>query len=447
METVNIKDLDRYEGQDVELKGWVYNIRTIGKIWFVIFRDGTGLLQGVVVKGEATDETFSLEQKLHQEDSVIINGTVRKEPRSVGGYELGVKEIKVVNHVTEEYPISPKDHGADFLMSNRHLWLRSKRQHAILKVRHQIIKAIRDFFDSNDFTLVDSPIFTPNAAEGTSTLFETNYFDKMAYLAQTGQLYGEASAMAFGRHYNFGPCFRAEKSKTRRHLTEFWMVEPEMAYCDIEEDIQWAEDLLVYIVEQVIENKMDQLEILERDIESLNKIKGPFPRVSYTECVEMLQADGFDIKWGDDFGSPHETFIAEKFKQPVIVHRFPTEIKAFYMKRDPENEKVVLGMDILAPEGYGEIVGGSERETRINVLEERIAEEGLNQEDFDWFLDLRRYGSVPHSGFGMGIERVVAWICKLPHVRETIPFPRMMGRLKQLTQLEVKHEYLVRFKK
>ena len=314
-------------------------------------------------------------------------------------------------------------------MNHRHLWLRSKKQHAILKVRHQIIKAIRDFFDSNDFTLVDSPIFTPNAAEGTSTLFGTDYFGKTAYLAQTGQLYGEASAMAFGRHYNFGPCFRAEKSKTRRHLTEFWMVEPEIAYCDIEEDIQWAEDLLVYIVNHVISTCKEHLVTLERDIEILKKIKAPFPRLSYSECIDILKKDGFDLEWGDDFGSPEETHIAEKFDSPVIVHRFPSKIKAFYMKRDPENDKVVLGMDILAPEGYGEIVGGSERETDIDILLDRIKEEGLNQEDYDWFLDLRRYGSVPHSGFGMGLERVVAWLCGLTHIRETTPFARTMGRL------------------
>jgi asparaginyl-tRNA synthetase len=314
-------------------------------------------------------------------------------------------------------------------MNNRHLWLRSKKQHAIIRVRHQIIKATRDFFDMHDFTLVDTPIFTSNAAEGTSTLFETDYFDTKAYLCQTGQLYGEASAMAFGRHYNFGPCFRAEKSKTRRHLTEFWMVEPEIAYCDIEENMQWAENLLIYIIKHILKTRAEDLKILERDLSFLEKIDGSFPRISYTECIDLLQKDGFNIKWGDDFGAPEETHISGKYDKPVIVHRFPSKIKAFYMKRDPENEKVVLGMDILAPNGYGEIVGGSERETDINILLERIKEEKLNKEDYDWFLDLRRYGSVQHAGFGMGIERVVAWICGLSHIRETIPFARTMSRL------------------
>ena len=428
MERVFVHKVSKHVGKKVTLKGWVYNSRRSGKIGFLTFRDGFGLLQCIIVKNDIGEEKFELFKTMTQESSVIIVGEVVRNERAPGGYEILVSDIELV-HLSKDYPITPKEHGTDFLMNNRHLWLRSKRQHTILRVRHQIIKAIRDFFDSNDFTLVDSPIFTPNAAEGTSTLFETDYFGKTAYLAQTGQLYGEASAMAFGRHYNFGPCFRAEKSKTRRHLTEFWMVEPEIAYCDIEEDMQWAEELLVYIVKEVLEHRSDELEILGRDTDLLKKTQGPLPRVSYTECVELLQKDGYDIKWGDDFGSPEETHIAEKYDRPVIVHRFPSKIKAFYMKRDPENEKVVLGMDILAPEGYGEIVGGSERETDIDILLERIKEEGLNQEDYDWFLDLRRYGSVPHSGFGMGLERVVAWICGLSHIRETSPFARTMGRI------------------
>ena len=428
MERVFVHKVSKHVGKKVTLKGWVYNSRRSGKIGFLTFRDGFGLLQCIIVKNDIGEEKFELFKTMTQESSVIIVGEVVKNERAPGGYEILVSDIELI-HLSKDYPITPKEHGTDFLMNNRHLWLRSKRQHTILRVRHQIIKAIRDFFDSNDFTLVDSPIFTPNAAEGTSTLFETDYFGKTAYLAQTGQLYGEASAMAFGRHYNFGPCFRAEKSKTRRHLTEFWMVEPEIAYCDIEEDMQWAEDLLVYIVKEVLEHRSDELEILGRDTDLLKKTQGPLPRVSYTECVELLQKDGYDIKWGDDFGSPEETHIAEKYDRPVIVHRFPSKIKAFYMKRDPEDEKVVLGMDILAPEGFGEIVGGSERETDIDILLERIKEEGLNQEDYDWFLDLRRYGSVPHSGFGMGLERVVAWICGLSHIRETSPFARTMGRI------------------
>ena len=428
MERVFVNKVSKYVGEKVTLKGWVYNSRRSGKIGFLTFRDGFGLLQCIVVKNDIGDEKFELFKTLTQESSIIITGEVVKNERAPGGFEILVSDIELI-HLSKDYPITPKEHGTDFLMNNRHLWLRSKRQHAILRVRHQIVKAIRDFFDSNDFTLVDSPIFTPNAAEGTSTLFGTDYFGKTAYLAQTGQLYGEASAMAFGRHYNFGPCFRAEKSKTRRHLTEFWMVQPEIAYCDIEEDMQWAEDLLVYIVNEVLEHRLEELEVLDRDVDLLKKTQGPLPRISYTDCIEILQKDGFDIQWGDDFGSPEETHIAEKYDRPVIVHRFPSKIKAFYMKRDPEDEKVVLGMDILAPEGYGEIVGGSERETDIDVLVGRIEEEGLNQDDYEWFLDLRRFGSVPHSGFGMGLERVVAWICGLSHIRETTPFARTMGRI------------------
>ncbi|MAR15004.1 MAG: asparagine--tRNA ligase [Candidatus Marinimicrobia bacterium] len=428
MEKIRINKIEKYTDQEVKINGWVYNSRRSGKIGFLTMRDGFGLLQCIIVKNEIGEELFEDFKRLTQESSLSVIGKVVKNDRAIGGYEVLVQDFEI-HHLSQDYPITPKEHGTEFLMSNRHLWLRSKRQHAILKVRHQIIKSIRDFFDFNDFTLVDTPIFTPNAAEGTSTLFKTEYFGKDAFLAQTGQLYGEASAMSFGRHYNFGPCFRAEKSKTRRHLTEFWMVEPEIAYCEIEEDMQWAERLLTYIIDQVLENRLNELNILERDIEVLKKIKGPFPRVSYTECIDMLKKADFSIEWGDDFGSPEETHIANQYDCPVIVHRFPSDIKAFYMKRDPEDEKVVLGMDILAPEGYGEIVGGSERETDIDILIERIKEEKLNQSDYDWFLDLRKYGSVPHSGFGMGLERVVAWICGLSHIRETIPFARTMTRL------------------
>jgi|TARA_B110000467_G_scaffold99005_1_gene89589 asparaginyl-tRNA synthetase len=429
MNIARVNKISDFDGQTIQLNGWVYNSRRSGKIGFLMLRDGFGIIQCIVAKNDVGEDKFEEFKKLTQESSLSLVGEVVKNDRAPGGYEIITSDL-TIHHLSTDYPISPKDHGTDFLMNHRHLWLRSKRQHSILKVRHEIIKATRDFFDSHDFTLVDSPIFTSNAAEGSTTLFATDYFEEQAYLSQTGQLYGEASAMAFGRHYNFGPTFRAEKSKTRRHLTEFWMVEPEIAFCEIEEDMEWAERLIHFIIKRVLENKQAELKILERDIPQLEEALKSFPRISYTEGVNMLKEGGIDFEWGDDFGAPHETFIAEKFAQPVIVHRFPTEIKAFYMKRDPENEKVVLGMDILAPEGYGEIVGGSERETRIEVLEDRIAQEGLNQADFDWFLDLRRYGSVPHSGFGMGIERVVAWICKLPHVRETIPFPRMMGRLR-----------------
>ncbi len=423
-----INNIAEYEGKIVRLNGWVYNSRRSGKIGFLMFRDGFGLIQCIVAKNDIGEEKFDIFKSLTQESSISVFGEVVKNDRAPGGFELVLSDL-ILHQLSTEYPITPKEHGTDFLMNHRHLWLRSKRQHAILGMRHEIIKAVRDFFDSNDFTLCDSPIFTPNAAEGTSTLFGTEYFGNKAYLAQTGQLYGEAAAMAVGRHYNFGPTFRAEKSKTRRHLTEFWMVEPEIAYCDIDEDMDWAEKLILFIIDRVLENRLNEFEILERDIDTLKQIKAPFPRVSYTECVALLNEGGIDFQWGNDFGAPEETYIGEKYNQPVMVHRFPSDIKAFYMKRDPENDKVVLGMDMIAPEGFGEIIGGSERETEIDLLIERIKEEDLNQQDYEWFLDLRKYGSVPHSGFGMGIERVVAWICNLPHIRETIPFPRTMGRL------------------
>ena len=428
MDTVLVKDIDKYDKKKIRINGWVYNSRRSGKIGFLMLRDGYGIVQCIIEKNHVGEGNFEQFKSITQESSISVMGDVVKNERAEGGFELFVDSFEI-HQISNEYPITPKEHGTDYLMNHRHLWLRSKKQHAILKVRHQIIKAIRDFFDMNDFTLIDTPIFTPNAAEGTSTLFETDYFDHKAYLCQTGQLYGEASAMAFNRHYNFGPCFRAEKSKTRRHLTEFWMVEPEMAYCDITENMIWAEKLLVYIVEQVLQNKSNELSVLDRDITYLEKIKGPFPRISYTECIDLLKKNNFEISWGDDFGSPEETHISDQYDRPVIVYGFPSSIKAFYMKRDPENEKVVLGMDILAPEGYGEIVGGSEREINIDVLLSRINEEGLNRKDYEWFLDLRRYGSVPHSGFGMGLERVVAWICGISHIRETIPFARTMSRL------------------
>ena len=428
MTVARINRISEFEGQTVQLNGWVYNSRRSGKIGFLMFRDGFGIIQCIVAKNDVGEDQFEVFKSLTQESSLSVIGEVVKNDRAPGGFEMVVSEL-TVHQLSSEYPITPKEHGTDFLMNHRHLWLRSKRQYSILKVRHEIIKAVRDFFDSNDFTLCDSPIFTPNAAEGTSTLFGTDYFGNTAYLAQTGQLYGEAAAMAVGRHYNFGPTFRAEKSKTRRHLTEFWMVEPEIAYCNIDEDMDWAERLILSIIERVLENRKNELEVLERDLEKLKQIKAPFPRVSYTECVDLLNKGGIDFHWGDDFGAPEETFIGEQYNQPVMVHRFPSAIKAFYMRRDPENDKVVLGMDVLAPEGFGEIIGGSERETEISLLEDRIKDEELNQADYEWFLDLRRFGSVPHSGFGMGIERVVAWICNLPHVRETIPFPRTIGRL------------------
>ena len=429
MKAVTIKKLDQYVDQDVEIKGWVYNRRSVGKIWFLILRDGTGLLQCVIVDGECDSETFSLEQQLNQEDSVIVTGRVKKEPRAVGGYELGVKQVSVVNHTTDEYPISKKDHGTDFLMSNRHLWLRSKRQNSIMRVRHQIVKAIRDYFDDNGFTLIDSPIFTGNAVEGTTTLFEVDYFERSAYLTQSGQLYQEAGATAFGKTYCFGPCFRAEKSKTRRHLTEFWMVEPEMAFVDLDENMTWAENLVGFIIQRVLENCLMELETLERDISMLETIIPPFPRITYDEASKIIKENGSDFKYGSDFGAPDETLLSEQFDKPIMIHRWPANIKPFYMKRDEHNHELALGVDMIAPEGYGEIIGGGQREDDIDILTNSISHHDLPLEPFKWFLDLRKYGSVPHSGFGLGLERVVAWICGTKHIRETIPFPRTMTRL------------------
>ena len=429
MKTVTIKDLKNHENEEVKINGWVYNRRSIGKVWFLILRDGTGLLQCVVVDGESDSESFHLEQNLNQEDSVSINGIVKKEPRAVGGYELGVKSISVVNHTSNEYPISNKEHGTDFLMSNRHLWIRSKRQNSILRIRHQIIKSIRDFFDNNDFILVDSPVFTGNAVEGTTTLFELEYFEKKAYLTQSGQLYQEAGAMAFGKSYCFGPVFRAEKSKTRRHLTEFWMVEPEIAYCDLDQNMDWMESLVIYITNEVINKCALELNVLERDIEKLKCVKKPFPRITYDEAVNILKKNGVDFQYGKDFGGGDETIISNQYDSPVMIHRWPVDTKAFYMKRDEDNKDLAKGVDMIAPEGYGEIVGGGQREDDIEILIETIRHHDLPLKPFEWYLDLRRYGSVPHSGFGLGLERFVAWICGTKHIRETIPFPRTMARL------------------
>ena len=429
MKTVTIKDLKNHENEEVKINGWVYNRRSIGKVWFLILRDGTGLLQCVVVDGESDSESFHLEQNLNQEDSVSIKGIVKLEPRAVGGYELGVKSISVVNHTSNEYPISNKEHGTDFLMSNRHLWIRSKRQNSILRIRHQIIKSIRDFFDNNDFILVDSPVFTGNAVEGTTTLFELEYFEKKAYLTQSGQLYQEAGAMAFGKSYCFGPVFRAEKSKTRRHLTEFWMVEPEIAYCDLDKNMDWMESLVIYITNEVINKCALELNVLERDIEKLKCVKKPFPRITYDEAVNILKKNGVDFQYGKDFGGADETIISNQYDSPVMIHRWPVDTKAFYMKRDEDKKDLAKGVDMIAPEGYGEIVGGGQREDDIEILIETIRHHDLPLKPFEWYLDLRRYGSVPHSGFGLGLERFVAWICGTKHIRETIPFPRTMARL------------------
>ena len=429
MKTTTISKLSEYVGEEVIINGWVYGIRNIGKIWFVILRDGTGLLQGVVVKGEATDPTFNMEQALNKEDSVSIRGLIKKEPRSVGGYEMGVSEIKIINPVSIEFPISPKEHGADFLMSNRHLWLRSKRQNAIMKIRHRVIKSIRDFFDDNDFILIDSPIFTSNAVEGTTNLFEVDYFERSAFLTQSGQLYQEAGATAFNKTYCFGPCFRAEKSKTRRHLTEFWMAEPEMAFVDLKENMIWAEKLVAHIIESVLQHCNKELSTLERNIEKLEQVIPPFPKITYKEAVEILKENGSSFTYGNDFGAPDETLLSAQFDKPVIIYNWPADIKAFYMKRDEIDSDLSLGMDMIAPEGFGEIVGGGQREENLDILIERIRHHDLPLEPFKWYLDLRKYGSVPHSGFGLGLERTVAWICDTKHIRETIPFPRTMSRL------------------
>ena len=429
MKTTTISKLSEYVGEEVIINGWVYGIRNIGKIWFVILRDGTGLLQGVVVKGEATDPTFNMEQALNKEDSVSIKGLIKKEPRSVGGYEMGVSEIKIINPVSNEFPISPKEHGADFLMSNRHLWLRSKRQNAIMKIRHRVIKSIRDFFDDNDFILIDSPIFTSNAVEGTTNLFEVDYFERSAFLTQSGQLYQEAGATAFNKTYCFGPCFRAEKSKTRRHLTEFWMAEPEMAFVDLKENMIWAEKLVGYIIKSVLQHCNKELSTLERNIEKLEQVIPPFPKITYKEAVEILKENGSSFTHGNDFGAPDETLLSAQFNKPVIIYNWPADIKAFYMKRDDIDSDLSLGMDMIAPEGFGEIVGGGQREENLHTLIERIRHHDLPLEPFKWYLDLRKYGSVPHSGFGLGLERTVAWICDTKHIRETIPFPRTMSRL------------------
>lgn len=425
---IYISDLANYAGQEISLQGWLYNKRSSGKVQFLILRDGTGYLQCVVFKGNVSEEIFSLAETFNQETSFEVTGKIKSEPRAVGGYEMDVKDLKLIGE-SYDYPITPKEHGPEFLMDNRHLWIRSKRQLAILKIRHRIAKAIRDFFDMNGFTLFDPPIITPNAAEGTSTLFEMEYFDLgKAYLTQSGQLYGEAGAMALGKIYTFGPTFRAEKSKTRRHLTEFWMVEPEMAFFDLDDDMDLAEELIEYIVQSVLTDRKSELEILERDITKLQTVKRPFPRISYDEAVEILKSEGVDFQYGNDLGGGDETIISGKFDRPVMVHRYPAEVKAFYMKRDPKNPKLALAVDVLAPEGYGEIIGGSQREDDINLLLERIQEHNLPRSVFEWYLDLRKYGSVPHSGFGLGLERTVSWICGLEHVRETIPFARMIYR-------------------
>jgi asparaginyl-tRNA synthetase len=423
-----IDNIGVHEETEVTLRGWVYNKRSSGKLQFILLRDGTGVIQCVAFKGNFTPEQFDALDKLTQESSIEIRGKVRKDSRSPGGYEVDVTGFEVFQ-LTENYPIAPKEHGTAFLMENRHLWLRSSRQHAILKIRHEVIKACRDYFDDLGFTLIDTPIFTPNACEGTTTLFETQYFDQIAYLTQSGQLYNEATAAAFGKVYCFGPTFRAEKSKTRRHLMEFWMIEPEVAYANLEDTMRLAEGLVCLIVERVLTKRKPQLEILERNISALEKISLPFPRLTYDEAVGKLQAGGAEIQWGGDFGGGDETILSEQYSSPLLVHRYPSAVKAFYMQPDPARPEVALCVDVLAPEGYGEIIGGGQRIHDCELLLKRLEEHKLSAEPFQWYLDLRRYGTVPHAGFGMGIERVVAWLCGLSHLREAIAFPRTLYRI------------------
>jgi asparaginyl-tRNA synthetase len=429
MAHVYIEDIGKHEGEEVTIKGWLHNRRSSGKIHFLTVRDGSGFIQAVMSKAAVGEDLFKAADHLSQETSIIVTGAARADSRAPSGYEIDVKGLEVVG-VSHDYPITPKEHGVDFLLDRRHLWIRSERQQAILRIRHEIINAVRDFFNGRGFILADTPIFTPAACEGTTTLFPAQYFeDQTAYLTQSGQLYNEANAMALGRVYCFGPTFRAEKSKTRRHLTEFWMVEPEVAFADLDEVMELAEDLVVSVVGRVLEKRRRELTIIERDTSKLEAVRKPFPRISYDAAVERLRAKGLPIQWGGDFGGPDETTLSEEYDRPVLVHRYPAAIKAFYMKPDPLSPALALGVDMLAPEGYGEIIGGGERLADLDLLLQRIKDHNLPQEAFEWYLDLRRYGTVPHGGFGMGIERVVSWICKLEHVRETIPYPRMLYRL------------------
>jgi len=425
---VYISDVAEHAGKEVTINGWLYNKRSSGKLWFLLVRDGTGTIQSVIFKGNVSEELFASCEEATQESAIQVTGTVSEDKRSVGGFELQVTDLKILSRAAE-YPISPKEHGTTFLMDHRHLWLRSSRQHSILRVRHEIVQACREFFDNKGFTLLDAPVFTPNACEGTTTLFETEYFGSTAYLTQSGQLYMEAGAMAFGKVYCFGPTFRAEKSKTRRHLTEFWMIEPEVAYMDLDGDMDLAEDFIIHIVQRVLKNRRAELEKLERNIDALEKVVKPFPRIHYDEAAKILKEAEAEFEYGSDFGGADETIISEQFDRPVMVHRYPAEIKAFYMKNDPEDPSKALCVDVLAPEGYGEIIGGGQREDDLKILEEKIKKHDLPMDAFNWYSDLRKYGSVPHAGFGMGIERAVSWICGLSHVRETIPFPRLMHRL------------------
>src|SRR5467141_1655062 len=431
MTTISIEQAGKYDGQEVTLKGWLYNLRESGKLLFPIFRDGTGIIQGVCALKE-NPEAFESLKGLTQESSVIVTGKIRAEKRAPGGYEIGVSKIQIVQKVPEStpFPIQLKEHGVDFLLDHRHLWIRTPRQAAILRIRAEAIRAAREYMDGQGYTLTDAPMFTPAACEGTSTLFEVNYIDdQKAYLTQSGQLYIEATAMALGKVYTFGPTFRAEKSKTRRHLTEFWMLEPEAAYVEMDEAMELAEGLVTAIVQSVLKNKPRELELLKRDTTKLQNVKPPFPRISYEDAIKILQKRGNTVKWGDDIGGDEETIISNAFDRPGLVHRYPTAMKAFYMQPDAQRPELALAFDMIAPEGYGEIIGGSQRIHDYDLLLKRLREHNLPEESFQWYLDLRRYGSVPHSGFGMGLERTVAWICGAEHIREVIPFPRMIYRV------------------
>jgi asparaginyl-tRNA synthetase len=425
---VQIEHIADHIGQEVTVRGWLYNRTDKGRLQFLLVRDGTGMIQCVAFERELPPHAFAAASALTQESSLIVTGTVREDRRAPGGCELGLSGIEVVQ-LAEEFPITPKEHGVEFLMDHRHLWLRSSRQWAILRIRAAAIRAMREWLDSNGFLNVDTPILTPSACEGTSTLFETDYFGQPAYLAQSGQLYSEATIMALGRVYCFGPTFRAEKSKTRRHLMEFWMVEPEMAYCDLSECMEIAEQFVSHTVQTALQERAPELATLERDTAKLQKVVPPFPRISYDQAVELLRDEGMDIQWGEDFGAPHETALGEHFDRPVFVHHYPTQCKAFYMESDAQRPELSLSVDLIATEGYGEIIGGGQRTASLDLLEHRLVEHALPRQAYDWYLDLRRYGSVPHSGFGLGLERTVAWICGLPHIRETIPFPRLLGRM------------------
>ena len=428
MTVTTIANIGQFEGKEVTLRGWIYNLRKGGKILFILLRDGSGIIQAVASKKDVGDERFAQLETLTQESSLEVTGTVRADSRSPGGFELSMTGFSVVQ-ISEEYPITPKEHGTAFLMEHRHLWLRSARQHAIIRIRATIVSALRNFFDSRGFVLVDSPIFTPAACEGTTTLFETDYFGDKAYLTQSGQLYNEATAMAFGKSYCFGPTFRAEKSKTRRHLMEFWMLEPEIAFATLDDVIALQEEMLEDVVGRVLASHATELATLERPLEPLQAVRRPFPKIRYDEAIEILKRRGVPANWGDDFGGDEETILCEEFDRPVFVHRYPTANKAFYMQPDPDEPRVVLSVDCLAPEGYGEITGGGARIWDLALLDQRLEEHKLPREAFEWYRDLRRYGSVPHAGFGLGLERLVSWICKLPHVRETIPFPRMLYKI------------------